>query len=395
MNETEQKLQTLSRVAEALNAKHIRWALGGGAMLYLAGLGDEDFRGITILTVSADARGAEEALSAFAEEKTEEKERPVQAQFFREFTADGTEIDLIAGLILQKGSTEYCFPLEKEAITGTAYLGEVPVPLHSAACWAQYYTLMGREAVASQITRRLPCAAEKAILRCLTLRWKPKAVIVYGSRADGSAAEGSDFDALLLTDGAEGTDTRVYLGVPLDVTLLSAPHAAALSDAECARYSGGRLALDTDGCGAALLERIRNFTSSLPGQTELEKQSAFDRCRKMAEDAGRAGPAGDYFRHLLLTESLKTWFDLRGFYYPGVKKALRDLARKDPENAETYFRALKNADPGSLKHWMKCLENALRLPVEKPAPKRRAARKKTGKTAPSGADDSPALLPKE
>ena len=55
------------------------------------------------------------------------------------------------------------------------------------------------------------------IIAHLTETYRPDGIIVYGSFADGSASENSDFDALVIADHAKAHDASVIGGTVLDV----------------------------------------------------------------------------------------------------------------------------------------------------------------------------------
>ena len=49
------------------------------------------------------------------------------------------------------------------------------------------------------------------IIKYIKEKYCPEAIIVYGSFADGSANENSDFDALIITDNVKTHDSSQYL----------------------------------------------------------------------------------------------------------------------------------------------------------------------------------------
>ena len=55
------------------------------------------------------------------------------------------------------------------------------------------------------------------ILAYLKETYQPDAIVIYGSFADGSANEGSDFDALVIADKGRTHDSSVIDGIVLDV----------------------------------------------------------------------------------------------------------------------------------------------------------------------------------
>ena len=58
----------------------------------------------------------------------------------------------------------------------------------------------------------------------------------------------------------------------------------------------------------------------------------------------------------LLTDSLSIYYDLRGEYYFGPKKALRRMANTAPDDTAVYERALHEPSPENLAAWVGVLE---------------------------------------
>ena len=55
------------------------------------------------------------------------------------------------------------------------------------------------------------------IIKYIKEKYFPEAIIVYGSFADGSSNENSDFDALIITDNVKTHDASIVDGTVLDV----------------------------------------------------------------------------------------------------------------------------------------------------------------------------------
>ena len=86
------------------------------------------------------------------------------------------------------------------------------------------------------------------IICYLTDTYQPEAVIVYGSFADGSANEHSDFDALVIADHAKAHDNAVIGGTVLDVFVYPPDVFRAEYDPEdFVQIFDGRIILDKNG----------------------------------------------------------------------------------------------------------------------------------------------------
>ena len=197
------------------------------------------------------------------------------------------------------------------------------------------------------------------ILEYLKSAYAPLAIIVYGSYADGSNNEHSDFDALVIVpEGEEHHDTSVVEGVRLDVFVYPADSLEGEIDCEAfIQVADGQLALDTEGRAEALVRRVRDYIASLPGKTEAEVQDGIAWCEKMLERAQRGDAEGFYRWHWLLADSLEIYCDAAGRRYLGPKKTLRWMESQEPEAYACYTRALRAFSLESLLNWIEYLKN--------------------------------------
>ena len=113
---------------------------------------------------------------------------------------------------------------------------------------------------------------------------------------------------------------------------------------------------DATGRLSALRAEVNAHIESAPQKTEAENAQSLSWCRKMllangARRRGRLLPAA-----LLLTDSLSIYYDLRGEYYFGPKKALRRMANTAPDDAAVYERALHEPSPENLAAWVGVLK---------------------------------------
>jgi len=200
------------------------------------------------------------------------------------------------------------------------------------------------------------------ILDYLKKKYAPLAVIVYGSWRDGTNGQHSDFDALVVARSAEGHDTSLVDGVPLDVFIYPPEALGADADLDAmVPIEDGAVVTDTDGIGAELQRRVRQYIASLPQKTAEEIRSDVAWCRKMCLRAGRGDAEGWYRLHWLLTDSLSVFCDVTGRRYLGPKKSLAWMEREHPEAFDLYRRALTQQDREALDAWVGYLERMLDL----------------------------------
>lgn len=193
----------------------------------------------------------------------------------------------------------------------------------------------------------------EAILRYLEDAYRPEAIIVYGSFADGTNGEQSDFDALVIAGDAKKHDTSVVAGTVLDVFVC--PPDAFLGEYDPEDYiqvSDGCILLDRNGLAARLKQRVLEYVENLPARTADEICQALDWCEKMLARTVRGDPEGFYRWHWLLTDSLEIYFDARRWRYRGPKKSLLQMKRLDPQGYALYSRALQDFTHAALADWV-------------------------------------------
>ena len=176
------------------------------------------------------------------------------------------------------------------------------------------------------------------IIAYLKGKYAPRAIIVYGSYAEGSNNEHSDFDALLISEvDGELHDVSFVGGVQLDVFVYPPSRFEGGFDCgEFARIFDGNVILDTEGRGAALKKAVLDYIGSRPRKTEDELRAQIDWCRKMWQRTRRNDSEGMFRWHWLLTDSLEIFCDTAGQAYLGPKKSLRWMEMRYPEAFALY-----------------------------------------------------------
>ena len=202
--------------------------------------------------------------------------------------------------------------------------------------------------------------AEK-IIHYLKETYQPEAVIIYGSFADKSANEHSDFDALVIANHDKMHDASVIDGVILDVFIYPIDTFRSEYDPEeFVQILDGKIVLDKDGIAEKLQKRVISHLERKPKKTADEIQQEIAWCEKMVLRTRRDDAEG-YFRwHWVLTDSLEIYCDVIGSRYYGPKKSLRSMGQTDDEAFRIYAKALKKFDSESLSEWISYLKRILR-----------------------------------
>lgn len=198
------------------------------------------------------------------------------------------------------------------------------------------------------------------ILNSLYAAYAPKALILYGSYADGTNNAGSDFDALILADHVPHHDVSIVDGVQLDVWVYPSDYFAEEDTLEeIVQIADGIVLHDPQSIGTALQNRVKVYVAGKMMRSAEENAEAVAWCRKMLARTERGDAEGLYRWHWLLTDTLEIACDLLQQPYLGPKKSLRWLASAHPAVYAAYTRALMEFTQEALTAWINCLEGLL------------------------------------
>ena len=195
------------------------------------------------------------------------------------------------------------------------------------------------------------------IIEILKEKYHPLAMIVYGSYADGTHGEDSDFDCLIVSrTGSVSHDTSPVCGVRLDAFIYSPTELTGeINPFDFVQIENGIIVMDTDGIAEALMSTVRTYLDSLPAPSRGELLTSLAWCEKMALRCTRADAEG-YFRwHWLLCDSLEIYCQLMGRRYLGPKKSLSNMLKSDPGGYALYLAALQKFTKKALNEWLRYL----------------------------------------
>jgi hypothetical protein len=201
-----------------------------------------------------------------------------------------------------------------------------------------------------------------AICHVLVTQHQAHTILLYGSRADGSAGEDSDYDVAAFAPVAQALriahqqgsaywDVWVYPQADLQV-----------ATPEALRLRGSHILLQSGQSGHAFLDRVEALYRA--GPTPLAADEVAARgvwAHKMLARIGRGDAEGNYRRVWLLQALLEDYFHRRTMWFEGPKKALRWLQLFDPPAHLAYCRALQ---PGADGQTIAALVQVLVGPME-------------------------------
>ena len=167
-------------------------------------------------------------------------------------------------------------------------------------------------------------------------------ILLYGSRANGSEGPGSDYDIAAFAPVARTVhDARLVDGEYLDAfiypeAVLETPHEEHL------RLLGSVVVLQRGTLATDFLTKLQSLHDQGPpplANDEVETRIAW--AWKMLERTRRGDVEGDFRRVWLLTTLLEDYFQLRGAWYRGPKRALQWLALNDAATYSAFCDALR------------------------------------------------------
>lgn len=200
----------------------------------------------------------------------------------------------------------------------------------------------------------------QAILKYLKDTYQPETIIVYGSYADCSANQNSDFDAFLISGCLQTIhDTGMVNGIILDVFVY--PNSTPFAVEDITRLYFGKILLDQNGRGKDLMEQVSRFIQQYPMKTNAEIAEELAWCDKMLARAQRGDAEGYYRHHWLLCDSLEFYCDIQHRYYFGPKKSLHWMEQEKPEAFACYSRALRTMGLRELAQWVAYLKTQMML----------------------------------
>ena len=195
------------------------------------------------------------------------------------------------------------------------------------------------------------------IISYLKETYQPDAIITYGSFADGSENEHSDFDALVIADHKKMHDSSVIDGIILDVFIYPIELFRSEYDPqEFVQIRDGIIVSDKNGIADQLQKRVRSYIESIPKKTIDEILQEICWCEKMVLRTMRNDVEGCYRWHWVLFDSLEIYCDIKRINYYGPKKALRLMKQTDEEAFRKYSKALQIFERKYLSDWISYLK---------------------------------------
>jgi predicted nucleotidyltransferase len=184
---------------------------------------------------------------------------------------------------------------------------------------------------------------ENILLEKITKHLKQKynchSIILYGSYSRGDFTDESDLDIVCFSDITDDkNDIEFFEGKQLDVWVYKTKKMD--NPEQFLRVNKGKILLNDKGIADEFLSEIENIFDNGPKKlSNEEKEFLKDWLRKMYLRSNKNDIGGDYRFHWMLKDSLEIYFELKGLWYLGPKKAISWLS----ENDEVAYKLFKNA----------------------------------------------------
>ena len=197
----------------------------------------------------------------------------------------------------------------------------------------------------------------KDIIEYLKREYNPLSSLLYGSYADGTNDESSDFDCMIIVpEKDKNHDGNVIGGVQLDCFIFTEEQVKSEDiDAFLTAYDGNIL-LD-NGIGADLKRRVREYVAEHTVIPDDEKELISSWIKKMIHRMEKNDDEGNMRAVSFMSESLVDYFFLRDMFYFGSKKAIRYVKEQDDEGYALFHEAVTVKSNQAIIKWAEYVIN--------------------------------------
>lgn len=190
------------------------------------------------------------------------------------------------------------------------------------------------------------------ILTYLETQYHPLSILLYGSYADETNDEYSDFDCMVIVEKKEKRhDDSIVAGVQLDCFLFTPEEVQNEEDLEVYLTAYDANIVKDNGLGADLKKRVREFVEAHSVIDAEEKQFIRSWILKTMNRARKGDDEGHFRAVAFLWESLTDYCFLRDRYYFGSKKAIAMLKAEDPEGYALFHEAVTCRTLPAIERW--------------------------------------------
>jgi predicted nucleotidyltransferase len=166
-------------------------------------------------------------------------------------------------------------------------------------------------------------------------------IILYGSFSSGDFTDESDLDLVCFSDTTDDiNDVGMFDGIPLDVWVYHTDKMK--SPDQFLRINKGKVLSDKRGLAFDFLAEIeRIFIQGPKTLTVKEAEFLKNWIKKMHIRSNKDDIEGNYRLYWLLKDSLEIYFELKGMWYMGPKKAIFWLKENDEVAYQLFDQVYK------------------------------------------------------
>lgn len=178
------------------------------------------------------------------------------------------------------------------------------------------------------------------VKKYLIQKYNCHTIILYGSYISGDYTEESDIDILCFWDHTEEkNDVEMFQGKQLDVWVYNSDKMN--QPGEFLRVHGGRILLNEKGVAEKFLSKVEVVYNDGPDKlTQEEKDFLKAWLQKMYLRSEKGDLEGNYRFHWMLKDCLELYFEMKGLWFLGPKKAFKWLQVNDPSAYNLFRNAL-------------------------------------------------------
>lgn len=178
------------------------------------------------------------------------------------------------------------------------------------------------------------------IIEYLKKEYNPLSILLYGSYADGTNDESSDFDCMIIVSEKEKNhDDSVIGGVQLDCFIFTEEQVKDEGDIDAFLTAyDSNIVLD-NGLGADLKRRVREYVKEHTVIPNDEKEFIRSWIQKTVHRIKKNDDEGNMRAISFMAESLVDYFFLRDMFYFGSKKAILYVRENDKEGYALFHEA--------------------------------------------------------
>ena len=198
----------------------------------------------------------------------------------------------------------------------------------------------------------------ESIIEYLKKTYAPLSILLYGSYADGTNDESSDFDCMIIVkEKDKNHDDSIIGGVQLDCFIFTEEQVKDEGDIDAFLTAyDSNIVLD-NGLGAELKQRVHKYVEEHTVIPDDEKEFIRSWIQKMIRRVEKNDDEGNMRAVSFMAESLVDYFFLRDMFYFGSKKAIRYVREHDDEGYSLFHEAVTVKSNQAIIKWAEYIIN--------------------------------------